>query len=52
MTKEKYNREIENISMRLSEFESRKMNQQVNEPELSEILNIDPNTIENPFDLK
>ena len=51
-TKERYSREIEGLTMKLSEYESRLMNQEINEPELSEILNTDPNTILNQYLLK
>ncbi|CAI2359557.1 unnamed protein product [Moneuplotes crassus] len=52
MTKEKKNTEIENMKMALSEYESRLLNQQINEPELSEILNFDPNKINDLDQLK
>lgn len=52
MTKEKHIMEIENMNMKLSEFESRSLNQQIEEPELTEILTIDPNTISDPVQLK
>ena len=38
ITKDKCSQEIENLNMRLSEFESKMMNQQVKEPELTNIL--------------
>jgi hypothetical protein len=38
LTKESNNQKIENMTMRLCEFESRLLNQQVEEPELSHIL--------------
>ena len=52
MTKEKYQREIENMNMRLAEFESKLLNQQVEEPELTNILTLDPNSINDMDELK
>lgn len=46
MTKEKYMLEVENLTMKISEMESRNLNLEVKEPELTQILNIDPSSID------
>jgi hypothetical protein len=46
MTKEKYMIEIENLTMKISEMESRNLNMEVKDPELTHILNLDTSEIE------
>lgn len=52
MTKDKYNMEVENLNMRISEFESRMMSQEVEEPELTRILTQNPESIDNIKDFR